>query len=528
MSKGWFNWRLRLAQADDGWALPSLIFFCLTLLARFPFTSHLLYDHDSVQFALGMKDYDVYLHQPHPPGYFLYVHMARAVDFFVQDANTSLTWISLLASALAVAVIYNLGSAVFSRRDGSWAALLAVTSPLFWFFGEVALSYTVAALFSGLMALGSWRLLHGDARWIYPLSISLGIGAGFRQDLGMFLGPLWLLAIAQCNWRRAAAASLLLLLAIGSWFIPMLAASGGAERYFSAGAELWQYNNDSSAIWHAAPATRIDTFLTLAGVLSYGAGLGAIFLMFAGYTLIRKREWRALPGKKSTFFVVWLAPAVLFFTIFFIPPYKYSYGLVLLPAFFVLLPAAVSQTLAAFARFPALATVPLRRAAGVILALVAASNLAVFCFTDSGFSVSGLRAHERALTMIFRGIEQNFPAEGTLILGRQRSTFSGFRHVQYYLPQYNVYLLDQQTDVRGRKWHAFGARGGRTILTRSVEIPPDTKRIVFLADPYFPESNEDLRHMNLRSIRLSPEYSLYYQEANNFLPSRQILNPSPK
>ena len=130
--------------------------------------------------------------------------------------------------------------------------------------------------------------------------------------------------------------------------------------------------------------------------------------------------------------------------------------------------------------------------------------------------------------MIFNGIEQNFPSEGTLILGRQRSTFSGFRHVQYYLPQYNVYLLDQQTDVHGRKWHAFGARAGRTILTRNVEVPPDTKRIVFLADPYFPESNEDLRHMNLRSIQLSPEYSLYYQEANSFLPSLQIVNPSPK
>jgi MFS family permease len=516
--------RHRLANSEKNWRLHTLIFFGLTILTRLPFQSRLLYDHDSVQFALGMRSYDVYLHQPHPPGYFLYVHAAKLLDFFLHDANSSLVWLSTLASAFAVAIIYNLGSTISSRRDGWWAALLAVTSPLFWFFGEVALSYAVAAFFSSIIALGVWRLLHGDDRWIYPLSITLGIAVGFRQDLGLFLGPLWLLAVAQCHWRVLSTAFLALLLSIGVWFIPMLIMTGGATRYFAASAELWRYNNASSTIWHAAAATRVDTLLTLVGILSYGVGLGTIFLIAVGYMLVRKRQWPMLPRTKILFFSVWLTPALLFFTIVFIPPYKYSYGLVLLPAFFILTPAAVRRALTLLKTFRGFLTFPSEQVTAAIIAVMIASNIAVFCLTDSGFSVGGLRTHERLLTMIFAGIKQNFPSDGTLILGKQRSTFSGFRHVQYYLPEYSVYLIDQQVDVQGKKWHAFGARGGATLLTTNIELPSDTKRIVFLADPYFPESSEDLRHMDLHEVRLSPDYSLYYRDTNHVTPESK---PAP-
>src|SRR5688572_31406584 len=97
--------RHRFANTDENWHVQSLIFFTITLLTRLPFRSKYLYDHDSVQFALGLKNYDVYLHQPHPPGYFLYVYTARLIDYFVRDANLSLVWISVVASALTVAVI---------------------------------------------------------------------------------------------------------------------------------------------------------------------------------------------------------------------------------------------------------------------------------------------------------------------------------------------------------------------------------------------------------------------------------------
>jgi len=505
--------RCHLANTDENWRIHTLIFFGLTLLTRLPFRTHLLFDHDSVQFALGLSDYDVYLNQPHPPGYFLYVCTARLINFVLHDANASLVLVSVVASALAVGIIYNLGSAVFDRQTGWWAGLLATTSPLFWFFGEVALSYPVATLFSSLVALNAWRVFNREDRWAYPLSILFGIAAGFRQDLGVFLGPLWLLALSRCKPRVMVFAVALAVITIVLWFVPMLIATGGAARYFAANSELWQYNNEPMTIWYAPLSTRIDTLLTLIGVLSYGSGLGTIFLLFGAYCLVRSNGWRTIFHDKLLFFFAWIAPAVLFFIVVFIPPYKYSYGLVLLPAFWVLTPVAVRQVLAQIKTFSLAKTARSQQSQlFILLSVIAISNVVVFCFSEAGFSIAALQKHEQILSRIFTTIKQNFPSDSTLILGRQRSTFSGFRHVQYYLPEYRVYLVDQQVNVRGKKWYAFGAWKGKTLLSDRIRVPANVDRIVYLADPYFPESNQDLKLMNLHAVPVYENYAIYFQE----------------
>ena len=39
-----------------------------------------LEDIDSINFALGLRHYDVAAHQPHPPGYPLFIVLARTVE----------------------------------------------------------------------------------------------------------------------------------------------------------------------------------------------------------------------------------------------------------------------------------------------------------------------------------------------------------------------------------------------------------------------------------------------------------------
>src|SRR5262249_24558274 len=45
----------------------------LTIVSRLPYRARMLYNWDAVQFALALREYDVVKHQPHPPGYVLYV-----------------------------------------------------------------------------------------------------------------------------------------------------------------------------------------------------------------------------------------------------------------------------------------------------------------------------------------------------------------------------------------------------------------------------------------------------------------------
>src|SRR5439155_8397165 len=49
----------------------------LTVLSRLPYRARMLYNWDAVQFALALREYDVVKHQPHPPGYILYVGLGR-------------------------------------------------------------------------------------------------------------------------------------------------------------------------------------------------------------------------------------------------------------------------------------------------------------------------------------------------------------------------------------------------------------------------------------------------------------------
>src|SRR5260370_30958585 len=77
-------------------------------ITRFAFRSHYLYDVDSVNFALAMQRFDLRVHQPHPPGYFLYICAGRLLNVMFHDANLSLVVLSILASCGGAVVIYKM------------------------------------------------------------------------------------------------------------------------------------------------------------------------------------------------------------------------------------------------------------------------------------------------------------------------------------------------------------------------------------------------------------------------------------
>lgn len=118
-----------------------IFLFLFTVLSRLPFTSKYLYHMDSGHFALALNEYDLTLHQPQPPGYFLYVMLGKFLNHFITDPNAAFIFPSILFSALAVVTIYYLAKDMFDKRIGTFAALFAVSSPTCWFHGEVALTF---------------------------------------------------------------------------------------------------------------------------------------------------------------------------------------------------------------------------------------------------------------------------------------------------------------------------------------------------------------------------------------------------
>src|SRR5215813_6123193 len=73
-----------------------------TVVSRVPLRARLLPTWDAVQFALAISQYDIVRHQPHPPGYLLYVAAARAVEAVVGDATQSFVWLATVASGATI------------------------------------------------------------------------------------------------------------------------------------------------------------------------------------------------------------------------------------------------------------------------------------------------------------------------------------------------------------------------------------------------------------------------------------------
>src|SRR5579862_3831532 len=97
---------------------------CAVALSRFLFRSRYLYDIDSVNYALALDRFDPAVHQPHPPGYFLYVCLGRISRLVFHDANAALVVLSIVASCAAAAMIYALADCWFGRRAALFAGLI--------------------------------------------------------------------------------------------------------------------------------------------------------------------------------------------------------------------------------------------------------------------------------------------------------------------------------------------------------------------------------------------------------------------
>src|SRR5713101_68384 len=136
----------------------------LTIATRIPFRARLLPTWDAVQFALALDRYDIATHQPHPPGYILYVAAAQLVKVLVGDSAQSLVWLSIAASGTAVFFVHRLAWMLYGRLAAAVAAVGFATSPLFWFYGEVGLPYAVEAALASLVAMLTWPARGGRQR----------------------------------------------------------------------------------------------------------------------------------------------------------------------------------------------------------------------------------------------------------------------------------------------------------------------------------------------------------------------------
>jgi 4-amino-4-deoxy-L-arabinose transferase-like glycosyltransferase len=421
-------------------ALDGLILVCILLATRIPFRSHYLYDIDSVNFALALRRFDPAVHQPHPPGYFLYIWAGGLVNSLCGDANTAFVSISIASGCGALIAIYALAGGWFDRRAAISACLIFIFSPLAWFHGTVALTYAVEGFFSSLAGYLCWKVYDGSRTLVVPAAITVGLAAGFRPSFLLFIGPLLVFSVVfakvRVGGRHMTAAGVALVAAVSAWLFPMIIRSGGLSEYWSALVSLWRTVPAKQTVLNSPVANSIARLVSIAGIFLLCFGCASL-LAFKGFTngFQRRRE--------TIFVLIWIAPGLLFFTLVFLKFVNSGYLLVISPPCFAWLGAKASAWYGGL-RFGARLRILLTTACAMF-------NTIIFLYSPVYCSYSSVRHFEKELEDVLKTIPQFASAADTMIVGFD-SHFLGYRHAGYYLPgwftaQYPVVRLASGTRV---------------------------------------------------------------------------------
>ncbi len=292
-----------------------------------------LEDIDSVNFALGVRDFDPGTHRPHPPGYPVYIALGKAATAITRAAWPAglpdrvearalaalslagavlLMWlVPRVLTAFSVGGVQRTGRPALSRR-ALMATLVFAACPLTWYLTVRPMSDVpgLAAACAALacLALAWWRQhptpegerrlapaeMTASGRLIVIGALLAGVAVGLRTQTLWLTAPLLLLVLADRAGRGLVGALLGATMAFTlgalAWGIPLLVASGGLNAYLAAlgsqagedfaGVEMLYLNPTPRLAAFALQRTFIWPWddVWLAGVVLALAAVGALVL----------------------------------------------------------------------------------------------------------------------------------------------------------------------------------------------------------------------------------------------------------
>jgi hypothetical protein len=327
-----------------GIAALALVF----LAAHVPFLPPTLEDLDSINFALGVRHFDVAAHQPHPPGYPVFVALGKASTAVLRstgiaspEARGLAIWSAISGSLLIVPLFTFFLAVDRSEQRAWWATVVVALSPLFWFTALRPLSDTTglaAAVVAQALTVAVIARL-ARPRALVVAAFVAGLAAGIRSQTFLLTLPLLAVALAWrplgLTLRDRVAAVAAAAIGIIAWGIPLVAASGGLSAYATAlGSQAGEDFSGVVMLWNVRQARVAADALIYSFAWPWGSPIaGAIVLAVAaaGGTRLALKAPRGF-----ALVLVAFAPYAVFHLLFHeVVTTRYALPLVIPVAFFV-------------------------------------------------------------------------------------------------------------------------------------------------------------------------------------------------
>ncbi|MGZ7079288.1 MAG: hypothetical protein ACXVJT_07750 [Thermoanaerobaculia bacterium] len=233
---------------------PEIAGAAVILISRLLTMPRTFWEFDELLFAAAVKKFDPWSMHPHPPGYPLYVGLAKLFAFVFGDPFRGMVALSVLSCVIGYVF---LARAFANYLDDT---ILGAAGALLFYFSAGALvhltlplSDSAAVMFLAMTLYFATKLPPGVAppastAFLFGFAASASIGV--RPQLVVPLLPVFLLVILRN--RRAILPALASFTALSlAWFLPLMSAAGGWSRLIA-----WELGQAKYVAAHDATMSR--------------------------------------------------------------------------------------------------------------------------------------------------------------------------------------------------------------------------------------------------------------------------------
>lgn len=427
---------------------PALALFLLGLVIYLSFRSCSLSEWDSYNFAQALERFDLGAHQPHPPGYSLYVFLGKIALAVRGHDLAALSSVSAVSGALCLLPVYAMVNRMHDRQTAVVTCLALMSTRMFWLSSEKAVTHMFGTF---LMTLAVCLLYLGlkDRKLLLMSWPVVGIALGARPSYFPLLG-LWVYGtMRDKDLKKLPMYLVLFACSVVSWLLPTILLTGW-ERFWELIRRQYVYVSVNEFVGARYGMQPLERFLLMLGGLISG-GFGApIQLMYAGSLPLSirdipsvlilcglvaltlfvaasqiKRRWNS----KKTFLILWTIPYFLVVYAISNPSYP-RYFLPIVPPIVI---ALVSTSWSAAKSMRSFKTKPNFKR-GLLFGLVAA--LILLNFMNSTRLAASIHTTTVPMVQLTQYIKRNYCRDTVVIVFHEYEAF------EYHLPGYG-YLSAQ-------------------------------------------------------------------------------------